>query len=256
MAKTTNTTGKDAQAGMYRRLGDLVLWEGNYNEGDVGMISLSIRRHGFANAPRVWKGNEVRGGNHTVMAIREVKRGGPQPGDNQWPPRGVLVDTDGEWLIPCIDISYLSETEATSFAIADNRAAALATQNEEVLTQYLMQIQQESPEYLEATGYDAGDLERMMQILNPITASDWNKTPDEALDFYLHGNIKQIVLYYTPEEYVQAIEDLSAIMLANGFENNTQTVTHIIQFYKEHHASLGDKSTADQSESLQGAAGG
>src|SRR5687768_11489825 len=121
-------------------LDELELWGDNYNEGDIGAIALSIRRHGFNQAPRIWGGQNVRGGNHTVQALRRIRDEGAIPDlDRQWPPHNVWV-MNGAWLIPCIDIGDLSEAEAISFAIADNRTAALASQDEAKLLKHLIAV--------------------------------------------------------------------------------------------------------------------
>lgn len=124
----------------YKSLDDLRIWQDNYNQGDVNGIARSIRRFGFNNAPRVWQGNEVRGGNHTVLALRQIKAEGPRPDlDKHWPPENVAVSGD-DWRIPWIDISHLDALEATAFAIADNQHARNASQDDRMLYDYLNAI--------------------------------------------------------------------------------------------------------------------
>lgn len=144
----------------------LKLWPGNYNEGDVSAIVRSIRRFGFVGTLRVWQNNELRGGNHSLMALLDIKRHGAIPElDLQYPPKGVVVKKNN-WFVECNDVSYLTETEALAFAIADNRTAALATQNDELLVSYLEHLNDISSDYPLIIGYDDDDVDLLKQILN------------------------------------------------------------------------------------------
>lgn len=223
-------------------LDDLILWEDNYNQGDIGAIALSIRKFGFNNAPRVWRGLNLRAGNHTTLALRQIKTEGAQPEfDRQFPPNNVYADGD-DWFIDCIDIGDLSETEATAFAIADNRDAALASQDETALLKHLAAIYDADQEMLTATGYDGEDLEALRKMLGqPIVGEDFNKTPHEALDFYLNGNIKQVVLYFDPATYLDVVERLTKVMVDNNLDSNTSTVVFLL----DHYSKTGVESNAD-----------
>lgn len=163
-------------------LAGLQLWEDNYNRGDVAGIARSIRRFGFNNAPRIWKDNEVRGGNHTVLALRKIKDEGPRPDlDKQWPPENVQVN-DKDWHIPWIDISHLDPLEATAFAIADNQHARNATQDDRLLFEYLNDIAVDAT-LMDATGYsdDAFDqLTKLVQQMEHEAASKSDETTPDA----------------------------------------------------------------------------
>lgn len=225
-------------SGVFRaKLDDLILWEDNYNQGDVGAIALSIRRTGFNNVPRVWNGLNLRAGNHTVMALRLIRKDGPQPGDRAFPPAHVYIE-DGEWTVDVMGLGDLTETEATAFAIADNRDAALASQNETNLLKHLMALSEQGEDLLLATGYDGDDMENLRRILGePVVMTDPYKTPREALDYYLNGAVKQIVLYFDATTYLNAVERLTKIMEAQNLDSNTSTVLHLLDHYE---ATKGD----------------
>jgi hypothetical protein len=146
----------------YVALDDLQVWQENYNSGDVGAIYAGILKFGFNNAPRVWQHNQVRGGNHSILALRMVR-------DNHNPVPKNVLDIDGQWYIRTVDVSHLSESEALAFAISDNRLAALASQDEDLLVKYLRQSEDEG--LLEATGYDTEDVARLLtaQVLDGYT---------------------------------------------------------------------------------------
>ena len=147
-------------------LGKLKLWPDNYNEGDVGMIAASIRRFGFNDPPGVWQDNEVRDGNHRVMALRVVKAAGPRPDeDKKWPPQGVTVK-GADWLIDWIDLSHLNAQEATAYAIAANRSVELASQDDLRLSMLLQNIAVEDEKLLAATGYGGDDLDELLRFMD------------------------------------------------------------------------------------------
>lgn len=215
-------------------LDELALWEDNYNQGDIGAISLSIRRFGLNNVPRVWNGLNVRAGNHTVQALRLIRKEGVQPGDKSWPPQHVYVDAEGRWFLDVMSLGDLSEKEADAFAIADNRTASLASQDENELLKHLLSINEQGEDLLQATGYDADDIENLRRILDePITMDNLYKTPQQLLDHYLNGAIKQIVLYFDAESFASTVDKLTAIMTAENLDSNTSTVMYLIQHYEE-----------------------
>jgi ParB-like chromosome segregation protein Spo0J len=146
-----------------KALSKLKLWPDNYNEGDIGMIATSIRRFGFNDPPGVWKNNEVRDGNHRVLALRAIKADGPRPDDDKkWPPQGVTVKGD-DWHIDWIDLRHLNEQEATAYAVAANRAVALASQDELKLSMLLQNIAAEDERLLAATGYSGDDIDTLIK---------------------------------------------------------------------------------------------
>lgn len=135
-------------------LDEIKVWGANYNSGDVEGIARSIRRFGFNNVPRLWRDHEVRGGNHTVMALRKIKADGPDPKlDKHYPPENVTVDDNGAWWIGWVDISHLDALEADAFAIADNQFARNAVHDDAKLFEYLKNIAVD-PTMLAATGFD------------------------------------------------------------------------------------------------------
>lgn len=54
---------------------------------------------------------------------------------------------------------------------------------------------------------------------------------DESLDTYLHGNVKQIVLYYDNPQYKVVVDQLAAIGKDLGLEDHTTIITKLIGDY-------------------------
>lgn len=212
----------------------LTLWPGNYNSGDVGAIALSIRKFGYKPNIGVWKDGEVRAGNHTLLALLDIQKQGALPAlDFNYPPPNVTIGESGEWYIEAGDMSHLDENEALAFAIADNHSAQRASQDEVLLSQYLQNLYAVDPLLFEATGYDEGDVELMSALTEPILGETFTKTPTEALDYYLNGQIKQIVLYFDHETYVLVIARMQRIMDAAGLEGNTDVFMRLLEAYED-----------------------
>ncbi|PJF21234.1 MAG: hypothetical protein CUN56_12120 [Phototrophicales bacterium] len=157
-----------------RTLSDLTLWHDNYNQGDVEAIQRSIRQFGFNQTIRIHH-NTVMAGNHTVKALQGMM-------DNQEDaPHGVSL-LNGEWVIPCLDISHLSEVEAQAYAIADNRTADLAQVDEAQLAILLQQVKEEDDALMQASGYSNTDYEALLQSLDTPTPPDSFKVYDEDIE--------------------------------------------------------------------------
>lgn len=240
--KPTELTGQP-DAISWQNIDSLILWEDNYNEGDIGLIAEGIRTYGFAGVVKVWRDNQVRGGNHTLMATRSLR--------DRWNrgeielPANIRVDTDNHWLVPCVSIAHLSETEALGFAIFDNRSAAKASQNDELLFEYLSHLR-ESEDLI--TGYDDEDYALLAKLMHePITMAEVSGGVDEAFDTFMNASsIKQIVLYMDTAKFIATVERLSRVMNAEGLENNTEVVLFLLDQYEAVHPQTKDEVAEDE----------
>lgn len=217
----------------------------NYNEGDVGLIAEGIRQYGFAGVAKVWKDNQLRGGNHTVMAVRSIKQQGRQPEDKIWPPKNIAV-RDGKWFVPCVSVAHLSETEAIGFAIFDNRAAAKASQNDEFLFEYLSNLRESEDDLI--TGYDDDDYALLAKLMHePVTMEPLTNGVEASFDTFMNASsIKQIVLYMDTTKFISTVERLSRVMTENGLENNTEVVLFLLDQYEAVHPQVReDEDDAD-----------
>ncbi len=228
MAKKPETT---EQGNTYQDIDTLVLWEDNYNEGDVGLIIQLIEQYGFIGSIKVWRDNKVRGGNHSLMALRAIKA---KP--NAKVPANIKIE-DGKWFAPCAPLTHLNEAQALAFAIADNRSAAKASQNDELLFEYLEHLQAEDAGLV--TGYDDEDYELLRRLMaDPVTMDNLSEGVEAAFDTFMNSTIKQIVLYMESSKFVETVERLSKIMQTQGLENNTEVVLHLLDEYERTHDAL------------------
>jgi hypothetical protein len=163
---------------VYVELDKVKLWEANYNEGSIGDIYLSIKAFGFNQAIRLWKDNECRAGNHSVMALRLCQK------ENIIPKGDGCIVIDGRWYVRYVDISHLSETQALAFAIADNRMAEKASHDEAMLTDYLQRLRLMDENVFIATGYDDDDLERLNEMLTlPETFPEYDESVEDSVEY-------------------------------------------------------------------------
>jgi hypothetical protein len=58
---------------------------------------------------------------------------------------------------------------------------------------------------------------------------------DDKLDTYQNGTIRQIVLYFTVEEYEKIVEQLKMITELNKLENNTEVFLLLLKEYENNH---------------------
>lgn len=163
----------------YIALGEIKLWDKNYNEGDVGALSISFRKFGYNGVIVIWNGIG-KAGNHSVMALRAIKASGPNSKlDRAWPPDQILVQGD-EWYARFVDISDLSEIEADAFAVAANRLARLSVFDEKRLSNLLQRVADVDRGLLVATGYDGEGLDEMLRRVTEMpTLSDDLQEPDQ-----------------------------------------------------------------------------
>lgn len=178
---------------MFVPLDELTVWDGNYNNGDVGGIYSSIRKFGFNGSLKFWtdgkKNKIIMAGNHTFLALELLHRdwsNANKKSKSAYLPTGtgVIVEND-TWYILVNDISHLSYAKAKAFAIADNRWAIKANQDEELLLQYLQDISDiEEDGLLEATGYD---YEEMDVIAQAIQNGDYEDVTNEGDSVFGNG---------------------------------------------------------------------
>jgi hypothetical protein len=153
-----------------RALSSMRTWARNYNRGDIGAIYASIRRWGINGAVRLWCDRDnpdaaapvVIAGNHTFLALLQMRD------ENCDPPANIDVGPDGDWYVDWVDVPHLTFAEAEAFAIADNRTTQLATYDEEKLVVLLKEIAEREPGDLDATGFDADDLDNLLRKLGQL----------------------------------------------------------------------------------------
>ena len=126
----------------------------NARQGDVGAIVQSIRANGVYRPLIVQRSTGyILAGNHTWRALRET-------GHDEAPV--VYVDADDE--------------QAVRILLADNRSSDLGAYDDVALAELLVELATSTERALAGTGYDAQDLDRLLDDLSrPFDASNLGK---------------------------------------------------------------------------------
>lgn len=211
----------------YIDLDTVRLWEQNYNEGNVGLIAIMIRRYGFNRAPSIWRDNEVRAGNHTVMALRELQKNGDAAPEH-------VIEQDGKWYIPYIDVSHLNETEALAYAIADNKAAKEASEDEAMLAKYLKAIKNDDETLFEATGFDEDDIRKLFAKAHVPMFPEGGLTDDDESSDDVDFNppesaVRMVHLFFDKDNIDDFNAKIDELMKAWDIDNVTDAVLKAVQ---------------------------
>lgn len=177
----------------YTPLDDLQLWDGNYNHGDIGRIYASLKKFGVNKGVSKWRAAPtdpwvVVAGNHTVIVLTWLRKDKRLADSNNTPfeiKGTALVIVGGVWYVQAASCEHLTKDQAVAYAIADNRIASLATQDDQLLSRYLdglltLAQETEDAELLTATGYDYEDVEILRQIA--FGTEDDETPPDDEDD--------------------------------------------------------------------------
>lgn len=119
-SKTAPIAPPDALRLEYVPVATAVAWERNPKKHDVGALWQSIQQHGFKDPPKFEPAlNGGRGGivegNGRSHVLREMQAGGEAP------PRGILLDAGGDWLMPVLfGVDAGSERAAEAYGVDHN----------------------------------------------------------------------------------------------------------------------------------------
>jgi len=145
----------------YRKLDDIVEWDQNPKDHDIGTIILSIRRFGFQSPLLV---NDATGvlmaGHGRVEALKQMRNG------HQPLPDGIRRDGT-DWLVPVVRGTQLPAEEAAAYSLADNRLVELGGWHEEALGELLVGIAGQGVG-LEGIGWDEEEVNELLQTFLPF----------------------------------------------------------------------------------------
>lgn len=68
-----------------------------------------------------------------------------------------------------------------------------------------------------------------------LTEQDENVL-DASMETYLTGNVKQISLYFSSEEYETIIPRLDKVMEISGAKSHTEAFLEILKYYEDSHS--------------------
>jgi len=145
----------------YLKLDDVVEWDRNPKDHDIGAIILSIRRFGFQ-APLLVNDQTgvLMAGHGRLHALMQMRNGGESL------PDGIHRDGD-DWLVPAVRGAELPPEEAEAYALADNRLVELGGWHEEVLGELLVETAKWGVG-LEGVGWDEEEVNELLQTFQPF----------------------------------------------------------------------------------------
>jgi hypothetical protein len=148
----------------YVALADLKRHPRNPKDHDIGAISGSVNRWGFAEPVVIdERTGYLAAGHGRIDTLAQLKAQGGEP-----PVNVQLADFDGDWLIPVVrGNTFNSDSELEAFLVAANRLTILGGWNEPELASLLQDLAAQDTALLEATGYDADDLQALLDELTP-----------------------------------------------------------------------------------------
>ncbi|HET9656658.1 MAG TPA: hypothetical protein VFP72_14985 [Kineosporiaceae bacterium] len=143
----------------YVRLGEIRPAEVNAKCHDIPGIIASLVEHGFIDSPIVDERTaRLVGGHGRIEALVEMRAHGDPP------PEGLLVDNDGEWLIPVYrGWSSRSTAHAKAVNILLNRLTEAGGWDNSVLAVELEAIHAADVNLFEGLGYTVDELDDIMR---------------------------------------------------------------------------------------------
>jgi len=214
-------------------LGEALRHERNPKDHDEALIRASVLRFGFNDPIAV---NEATGklleGHGRLTVLQEMQSKGESP-----PERVQVREKDGEWLVPFIrGLSFEEESEAEAYMVAHNRASESGGWVDTLLGQMLKDFDGADEGLWDAIGFDQHDATRFLEA---AAASDdlgeqiqRGKLPGEYLDSFLDGDIRQIVILLSAEDYGPTLERMGNIMEARKLVTHTAVLTFLLDMYE------------------------
>ncbi len=167
-----------------------------HGEQNLATIKASLNRFGQQKPIVVDANGVVRAGNGTLMAAKALG-----------------------WKEIAVVRSTLAGSEATAYAIADNRTAELAEWDEDALAETLSALQCEDEALLDAAGFDSAELSRMIDGMAEVTEDEVPEPPAEPItkpgDLWLLGEHRVLCGDSTkPEDVERLMAGAKAALIA------------------------------------------
>lgn len=156
----------------------------NPRKGIVEALKTSYERFGQLKPIVALEDGTVIAGNHQLLAARELG-----------------------WEEIAVNVVAMDSIEAKAFALADNRIGDLGTYDDEYLVAMLREVAID-PELLQATGYDEGDLDALLELMKPPDLDDLADIIGEPT---AEDELRRVVLMIPPDLEEALLAELSRI---------------------------------------------
>jgi hypothetical protein len=190
-----------------------------HNERNLDMIHDSLRDVGAARSIVIDENNVILAGNGTIQAAEKA---------------GMLnvrvIEAEGDEII-AVKRSNLTPEQKTRLALFDNRSAELAEWDAEALQE------------LADEGLDLSSFFNNEEIEELSRQADHTVIADDPIEYdhdaftqkansYLNGTIRQIVLYFNPEQFEDVCSRLEVVMEREGATNHTEAFLKLLDYYE------------------------
>jgi hypothetical protein len=191
-----------------------------HNERNLDMIHDSLRDVGAARSIVIDENNVILAGNGTIQAAEKAGF------------RNVrVIEANGDEII-AVKRPNLTPEQKTRLSLFDNRSSELAEWDAEVL-------QELADEGLDLSSFFNNDeIEELGRHVehNVITDDEPIERDHDAFtqtaNSYLNGTIRQIVLYFNPEQFEDVCSRLEVVMEREGVTNHTEAFLKLLEYYK------------------------
>jgi len=131
-------------------------------------------------------------------------------------------------------VLFVDDDDATAaaYAIADNRQTEIGGWNEDALVPLLRELQAQGDAALVGIGYTDDDIAALIRRVTPTTDTISGLSVADKLNIYQEGAIRQIILYYSPEQYEHLLTRMRDIMTAHGLESNSELLLWLVAQYE------------------------
>jgi hypothetical protein len=188
----------------------LIPWERNPRRHNMPALRQSIERFGFRNVIVVnQRTNTIEAGHGRAQAAIDLG-------------------------IEAVPVLFVDDDDATAaaYAIADNRQTEIGGWDEKALVPLLQELQAQGDAALVGIGYTDDDIAALLRRVTPTTDTIAGLSVADKLDIYQQGTIRQIILYYSPEQYENLLTRMRDIMTANGLESNSELLLWLVAQYE------------------------
>lgn len=163
----------------YIALEDLRRHPRNPKAHDLGALHTSVNRFGYVTPVLIdERTGYLVAGHGRIDTLAQLKASGKQP-----PAR--IEARNGDWYVPVVrGVAFNSDSEVEAYLVADNRMTELGGWNEPELAALLQDLAAEDEALLEATGYDAEDLQALLDELTPLAPEDFGAYDEDIETAY------------------------------------------------------------------------
>lgn len=183
---------------------------------DIPALKASLRRWGFVLPLVEDEATETLVAGHgRLQALLEMRE------DGEDAPRRVKVVGD-EWFVPVLSgVAFRTAEEAEAYLLADNRLVELGGWKTDELVEMVKDLQDRGVPTL---GWAPDDMQKLLaDASSPEAVSD---TIDEM-------TIKQLVLFYPTEQFVDVVAKMQRVMETTGLDNHTAVFLHLLAKHEE-----------------------